>query len=524
MLRSPGNPKTPVTRFILPVAIASAVLFVALLLLNAAKPGLTTPETPAAPSPARTNTVTATTQVTTTPAPTDAVPLPTMTLQSTAATVSAPAARPISYTVVENDTLWGIAVKFGLSLDSLVAANPGINPDVLFPGDVLNIPAPGQVVQPQVAAATATLAALPAEVSVVEMTPVNGVVATTGDRLRLRRQPSASADIVTRLPPATPLVINARTSDGNWLRVQLPDGVTGWVMAQYVNTDGSAPVVVVQTTPTAVPNLSVKPSGTVQPISTDVLPRSEPYLKGFTTRAIEIYQAGLAMGNHPDVFTLVGDSNTANPAFIEPIDKGNYDLGEYGYLEETIRFFKGSFNLSSVAAVGGFNTTRLYEPERASPALCQPGEGSLVCEYRIKKPSVALILIGTNDRPIWQDFERNYRPIIEDTISRGIVPVLMTKGDDMETQYGGPSGYINTVIVKLSEEYSIPLLDLKQAIGIFNLPHGGFEGDGFHYNQPSDGRSAVFGGNYLQYGYTIRNLTALQALDAVRRLIIDTAR
>jgi hypothetical protein len=45
--------------------------------------------------------------------------------------------------------------------------------------------------------------------------------------------------------------------------------------------------------------------------------------------------------------------------------------------------------------------------------------------------------------------------------------------------------------------------------------------DGFHYSFPPDGRAAWFNGSYLQqYGYNVRNLTALRALDSVRRQII----
>jgi hypothetical protein len=162
----------------------------------------------------------------------------------------------------------------------------------------------------------------------------------------------------------------------------------------------------------------------------------------------------------------------------------------------------------------------MLQPGRANSDQCQAGESPLQCEYRLKQPSVALILIGTNDRSIWQEFERNYRPLIEETLSRGIVPVLITKGDDIETTYGAPSGYINGVIERMSQEYGVPLLDMHQAIRQFALPGGGMQADGYHYNFPPDGRTADFTGERLRYGFNLRNLTALQALDAVRRLII----
>ena len=160
-------------------------------------------------------------------------------------------------------------------------------------------------------------------------------------------------------------------------------------------------------------------------------------------------------------------------------------------------------------------------PARADPAKCQAGESPLLCEYRRKRPSVALILIGTNDTMNWKAFEANLRPIIETTIALGIVPVLLTKGDDLEsTKYQGPAGYMNSVIERLSQEYGVPLLDLHQVNT--KLPNSGFGSDGFHFNTPPDGRTAFFTRDHMDYGYTIRNLTALQMLDAVRRLILNS--
>jgi hypothetical protein len=77
---------------------------------------------------------------------------------------------------------------------------------------------------------------------------------------------------------------------------------------------------------------------------------------------------------------------------------------------------------------------------------------------------------------------------------------------------------MNDIVEKLSREYSVPLLDLHQVT--VKLPNHGFGSDGFHFNVPPDGRTAFFTGDHMNYGYTIRNLTALQMLDAVRRLIL----
>ncbi len=94
-------------------------------------------------------------------------PLPLVTLQAYAPSTPSPeAARtpqvatplptptptPFIYTVVKDDTLLGIAARFGLSVDDLLAVNPGIDPRLLTIGLTLTIPlAPdGNVPDPQV--------------------------------------------------------------------------------------------------------------------------------------------------------------------------------------------------------------------------------------------------------------------------------------------------------------------------------------------------------------------------------------
>jgi hypothetical protein len=52
------------------------------------------------------------------------------------------------------------------------------------------------------------------------------------------------------------------------------------------------------------------------------------------------------------------------------------------------------------------------------------------------------------------------------------------------------------------------------------LPNGGMSADGLHPSVPPDGRVYRFSAENLQYGYTLRNLQALQTLDTIWRLVL----
>jgi hypothetical protein len=116
-----------------------------------------------------------------------------------------------------------------------------------------------------------------------------------------------------------------------------------------------------------------------------------------------------------------------------------------------------------------------------------------------------LIAIGTDDYLTPDKFEANLRQILDTAINLGIVPILATKADNAnQLNY-------NPIIAKVAYEYDIPLWNLWRAMS--PLPGGGMD-DNIH---PS-GTFAAFdfsSDNLGKYGWTMRNLTAMQALNAV---------
>ena len=51
-----------------------------------------------------------------------------------------PSPTPFTYTIKNGDTISSIALKFGVSMDSLQAANPEISPNTMSVGQVIKIP------------------------------------------------------------------------------------------------------------------------------------------------------------------------------------------------------------------------------------------------------------------------------------------------------------------------------------------------------------------------------------------------
>ncbi len=99
---------------------------------------------------------------------------------------SAPSAAPSKarvHTIQTGDTLFKISRKYGVSLDELMSANPGINAKALRVGDTINISTPAQEPETSVAKAPApSLASEPAQ-------PISNTPAKVKETPRTSNQP-----------------------------------------------------------------------------------------------------------------------------------------------------------------------------------------------------------------------------------------------------------------------------------------------------------------------------------------------
>ena len=234
-----------------------------------------------------------------------------------------------------------------------------------------------------------------------------------------------------------------------------------------------------------------------------------------TTRLI--YQRGLKLGNDPHSFSKIGDCQSISTYFLSYFDlPGHYNLGDYTSLQQTIDWYAGSFSRDSLAAKGGFNAAAVLSPLRADSKQCNSNENPIECEFRLHHPSVAMISLEEWWAGHPENYETYMRQIIENSIQQGVVPIIATKADNLEG-----NNLINQTIANLALEFDIPLWNFWAAVQ--SLPNHGLiamdtsgEVDMFHLTH-SEGYYFYNDPAATQSGWSMRNLTALQVLDAVRR-------
>ena len=271
---------------------------------------------------------------------------------------------------------------------------------------------------------------------------------------------------------------------------------------------------------------------TTQDIDVDALPVLPEITPAMAESLRAIYQAGQAKGNNPRILAKLGDCMTDNEYFLAPLSAARFELGDYAALKPTLEHFLGmparanggrpwnkdSFATASLAAAGGFNVAGPLDPTWSNPEWCMASESPLECEFRISKPAFAIVMFGTNDvnttDPASYDFY--LRTIISKTLDAGVIPILNTF--PVRPENPAKTRQLNQIVVKVAQDYRVPLVNLNRALA--GLPNQGVNPDDTtHLSVPPDGRADIFAGDHLQYGFTVRNLVTLQALDAVLRVV-----
>jgi hypothetical protein len=247
------------------------------------------------------------------------------------------------------------------------------------------------------------------------------------------------------------------------------------------------------------PASAQKPAGSPTP-DTRKLPKywpEWPLIPTVSARAKEIFQLGQQLGNDPHSFTTIGDCQSEPNIFMGVYDTNTYQLPAGSEaLADTVQWFKGSFARDSITVKDGMSVASVFAPGWADPQQCQSKETPLECEFRLHKPVIVFINLGTN----WKGgdevkHEEYMRRIVDYAISKGVIPILGTKGDNLE---GGHR--INESIARVAYDYDLPFWNFW--LSIRDLPGKGIDG-----TRP--------GGYLIPEAWGRRSYTGLEALDAV---------
>lgn len=231
-----------------------------------------------------------------------------------------------------------------------------------------------------------------------------------------------------------------------------------------------------------------------------VVPQVSPWLK-------TVYAQGLADGNDPHSFSKIGDCQNVESLFL-PFDlQPYYRLGDkYSYLMPAIEQFSGSWMRDSQAVRGGYNVASVLSTFFSDKEECGNDETPLVCEFRLNKPSIAIISMETwtSKRPpeIYEDY---LSQIVEFVLAHNSIPILATKADNLE---GDQS--INAAVARVAYKYDVPMWNFWAAVQ--PISSEGLTEDNFHLTV---GKNFFDDPAEMEKGWPVRNLTALQTINAV---------
>lgn len=335
----------------------------------------------------------------------------------------------------------------------------------------------------------------------------------------LTRTPTATSSATpTDTPTATPTSTSTARSTRTAGPTRTRQPATG--------TSEAGEAVTLTRTPTQTLTLTASQPPTTTGTFTSV-PTSVPsgpvlgytgHISGVGPHLKTIYQRGQQLGNNPRAFSKIGDCEAAFPVFLQGFDAGTYDLGSYQYLGVALAHFAGSYWRVGEAADGGMSSSAVLNPIWSDPNVCNSGESPLACEYRLQRPSVALIMVRTLDNQAISGGQYHWEltQIVQFSINQGVIPVMST------VPYWGPNNpdttAINDIIRRVAAENSVPLWDFW--LTSEQLPNRGVTQD-YHIADPAYTRSTYFDAESLQMAVTRRNLEALEVLHALLTQVIQ---
>ena len=289
-----------------------------------------------------------------------------------------------------------------------------------------------------------------------------------------------------------------------------------WKMCGTGEQPQAGSQIAVQEATATIPSLPTETSSPVETATPDITPtpdlrpspedwRTWPVVPAMSLWLTDVFSRGQEERLDPHHFSVAGDCQNIPNAFL-----GFYDDTERyfftdadAYLQETVDWFAGTWNRDGLAVDGGFNFPAIFTPLRADPDQCEDSESPLVCEIRTYQPAFMIISMEfVYEGRTAVNYEQYLRDVVDYALSQNVVPILMTKADNVE---GGHR--INLVTAQVAYDYDLPLINWWRAAQ--SLPNNGIDADRANDVPPSFHISFE--------AWSARSYAALQTLDAMLR-------
>jgi GDSL-like lipase/acylhydrolase family protein len=264
-----------------------------------------------------------------------------------------------------------------------------------------------------------------------------------------------------------------------------------------------------------------------------IVPALEPVV---ISHLEKVASRGERLGNSPGVVAKIGDSITASPSFLQALACWPPRLGQWEELRGTLGFFgrtsvpsgseqaqcpvSNSYSRLGVAAVGGWRAADALLPRESFPEC--GGLPAVSCELQLLRPSVALIMLGTNDLEeiTAVQFRLDLARVARLVSNAGTIPVISTIPPRARWPFSRRVARFNAEIAGLAENRALPLWNYWRQMVEPGIPRRGLSRDGIHPSVLCPPCTAIdFRPGEVWQGYALRNLGALLVLDRLRRQV-----
>jgi hypothetical protein len=238
-----------------------------------------------------------------------------------------------------------------------------------------------------------------------------------------------------------------------------------------------------------------------------------------------------AAGQRLDVLAKLGDSITSSPSYLTKVTVETILNSPYAELSGTLRYFSQTLVPDGVAPSSTSSGTPLVpSPARRSLGsddrwyvtdLINGGSVSaLARELESIRPGIAVVMFGTNDLTLTsvETFEEHLHALLEELDQRHVLPILNTIPTRRDQpRYAERVPAFNAAIRAMAAVHQVPLIEYGAAMA--GLPNAGLSEDGIHPSVCPTGAGSL-SPDCLRYGYNLRNLLTLLALDKLQQSVL----